>query len=285
MEDVILEYPSSILAATGFNFRASLFNLKKYIRDNLYNPDEFPVFDMMIPTAQISDLVEFMDIYKTDSNVRDLICKRMVHAQDYDEYKIWKHLYDSLMTWEYNLNYFKLNDGSPAMTYSEFLKDKDTILYTWYKKIRAIEDEDTKVDTIIEHIDAIVYSLNEFIDIDYIYEYFPGQSAQLVMTYLRLMIDFFKSYKVYLLEQAQVISTDDGGNSDDSRYSVYDEVKTIATDRIKEYIPIKEVLTTIQTDRFESNKKKNLSGNHWIREDVVIIENINGEKKLWYKTT
>ena len=99
------------------------------------------------------------------------------------------------------------------------------------------------------------------------------------------MIDFFKSYKVYLLEQAQVISTDDGGNSDDSRYTVYDEVKTIAKDRIKEYIPIKEVLTTIQTDRFESNKKKNLSGNHWIREDVEIMEITNGEKKLWYKTT
>ena len=285
MEDIILEYPSQIMAATGFNFKASLNNLKTYIRNRLYNPDDFPVFDMKIPTAQIADLVEFMDIYKTDVNVRDRICKRMMHAQDWDEYTIWKKMYDSLMTWQYNLDYFKLSDGSPAMTYSEYLKDQDIVLYTWYKKIRAIEDQDTKIDTIIDHIDAITYILDEFIDIDYIYEYFPGKSAQYAMSYLKLMIDFFKSYKVWILEQAQVIDLDDGGNSDDSRYSVYDHVKTRAKTRVIRYIPIKDDLTTKQKDIFHFNKHKNLSGNHWIREDVQINEIFGKEKKMWYKTS
>jgi hypothetical protein len=199
MEDKIFVKPSQILFARGFNFKADLQALKQWILDQRRLPSDYDVFGFMNPDPEFVDLDQFVQTYNTNRDIYKTICDGLVNANTYDIWLIWKKLYDSLMIWEFNLEYFKLSDGTQATTFTEFLKEKDSILYESIIDIQNIADDNTRRDTIIAYIQDIVYILDAWIDSDefaYIYDQFPGSSQRYLLEYLFTMINFFKSYKV-----------------------------------------------------------------------------------------
>ena len=276
IEDVILENPNDILYASGFNYRASLEDLKTYIIEHHYDPDQFPIFDMIIPTAQISDLGEFINIQKNNEEVYHVIRNRMVTAQDYREYQIWKHIYDALMTWRFNLDYYRLRDGSIATTYSEFLKEKDSFLYASLQRIRAISDREKQVDEITTMISDICYILEEYIDKDLaknVFSEFAGYSTSSILSYMMQVIEFFKSYKVVFNEKGEVINVGNGGVktiNEDSVIMIYDQTWIKNHTDTKEYINMQEELKTKNTSVY-TDGEENEQGNRWFREYCQII--------------
>lgn len=262
-EPIVLTSPVTALSAMGFNFKTDLEKLKQYILDNNRDLDMFDIWDFIKQENQITAFSDFMELYKNNYQVMDYITKSMVESQDYREYRIWKYLYDALMTWKFNYDYFKLGNGAQALTYPEFLQDKDNLLFIDYKNIEALSDPDARADKIISRVDDIVYTLEEFVEKKYsdIFLELPGRSANHVMTYMMMILNFFKSYKVHFLGRSQDL-TITGGNDEDSTIRMYDLVRTRATSDHKEYYTMIPDVKTKAIDR--------VSDSYEMVEDVTI---------------
>ena len=107
---------------------------------------------------------EFINIYTTNKNIYQTILKGMYDAKDANVYFIWKKLYDSLMAWKYNLEFFKLSSGKTATTFTEYLEEKSPLLYKDLTRIQAITDQETRENEIVTMISDIVYILESYID-------------------------------------------------------------------------------------------------------------------------
>jgi len=203
VQDTIMNSPTKILFVKGFNFRANLNSLKQYIRDNRRMYQDYDVFGFLIPDSEIPTIEEFINIYTTNKNIYKTITKGMTEAPNYDIYKIWKTLYDSLMIWNFNLEFYRMSNGKIATTLTEFLQDEDNVLYQSLISIKGISDQETRENQIVTVISDIVYILEQYIssaDFKYIYKQFPGVSSEYLLQYLFTIINFFKSYKVILKE-------------------------------------------------------------------------------------
>lgn len=216
-EDFIIDTPSQYMWINGFNFTADLEELKKYLKDNKQCLTNFPIWNFITPTSQVKDLVEFVNVYKTNMSVKDTILKHMVDANDFKEYILWKKIYDSLLLTHINMTYFKKSDGELAKTYTEFIEDKDEVLYKSILSLKSMTDIESQKDEIIRITDAIVYILEEFVNGKYcskLFSIFSGQSGYYAARYLHIWIEFFKSYKITLLPVTEALETADGTDPD-----------------------------------------------------------------------
>lgn len=201
IDDNLMQEPSQILYVKGFNFRSDLEKLKQTIKDKRFDPKDYDVWKFMNPPGQIPDMKSFIEIYNTNKEIHRIITTGMAEAKNYDVYSIWKMLYDSLMIFKFNMTYFKLNNGQVAKTFSEFLQEKDNVLYVSLKKMEQISDETARQEAIVQMIQDIVYLLEDYIDskeFKHLFYDFPGVSGEYLLEYLFTMINFFKSYKVVL---------------------------------------------------------------------------------------
>ena len=268
-DDFVIDRDANQLYAVGFNFSTNLNVIKKWFIEHHLEEDLYPIWDMIIPTSQITTMEEFMHIYKTDLNVRNYIMKRMVYAENYTEYKVWRYLYDQLMIWKFDMSYFNLSNGKPAKTYTEFLRDQDHVLYEALLKVKNTKDEDARTDIIVSYVDDIHYMLKQWIDkkyLDAIFDRFPGQSALSTVKYMMYMLEFFKSYKIIFVSQGQKINIGaDGQENEDSVMRQYDEMKTLEETKNVEYYPILEEITSSETMHVKDD-------NDWFTEDIVITK-------------
>lgn len=271
IEDFIIDNPAKTMIVQGFNFRTSLADLKEYLRKKHREEKEFPIWNFITPKSQIKDLAEFMNIYKTNIEVRRTICQRMLDAQDWEEYKVWKDLYDSLMTWKLTMKYFTLSNGEVAKTYTEFLQDKDSVLYDTLKRVEKIISADEKIDTITGLIDDIIYILNEYMgDMRYIFDGYAGHSGTEIMKYIMLMIEFFKSYKIVFLTRNTTMEIVWGKDRDeDTMIRPNDMAYINEIDKRVEYYPIVEKVFDKEINHVDDRFDKV----PWMREDLVITYN------------
>ena len=217
IDDTIMNTPTKILYVKGFNFKADLKKLEEWlIFDARRQKEKFDVFDFYIPAGQMVNIDEFVNTYKNNKKIYNIIIRGMARADTYDIYSVWKKMYDSLMIYRFNLEYFRLSNGQMAKTFTEYLKEKDNVLYLSLVDIRAIGDKETRNEQIIDILQSIVYILEQWIDsteFQYIYKQFPGISQEYLMEYLFTIINFFKSYKVILNQMT--VSFNIGTNPDD----------------------------------------------------------------------
>lgn len=246
--DKIMDSPTQAMWVKGFNFRSDLGALKQYILDNRRLWTDYDVFGFMEEETQIPDMKEFVKIYKTNKSVWKTIVHGMREAPNYDIYSIWKKMYDSLMVWKYNLEFFKLADGTIAPTYTEFLKEEDNVLYTSIISITSIDDKESRENQIVTVISDIVYILEQYLDskeFKYIYNQFPGVSAEYLLQYLFTMINFFKSYKVILHEMNVDFTI--GNDPDTSTIRFNDTKDTIVSLSKLDYMKSREVTKSLVT--------------------------------------
>jgi hypothetical protein len=247
IEDNIMDTPTKVLYVKGFNFSADLTALKNYILKERRLPSDYDVFGFKIPTDQIPSITDFIKIYTTNKDIYQTICAGMVEARNYDIYKIWKKLYDSLMIWKFNLKFFQLSDGTTASSFTKFLKEKDNVLYTSLKTISAISDQETRENTIVNTISDIIYILEKYLDsktFKFIYNHLPGTSGEYILQYLFTMINFFKSYKVVLNQMNIQYNLDD---KNQNTIRIYDtQAMTISLNK-PDYITINESKSSTNT--------------------------------------
>ena len=204
LEDTIMDTMGKILYLTGFNFRADITELQNWIVNKQgYDYEKTRLGEMIIPTTSIRSYKALLNLFTTNMDIYKHVVKEMYDADNKRIYDIYKKIYQSCMRFQYNRDFFQIADGSGeyCKTYTDFLKYRDADLYNLVVDIRSIEDEQTRQNRILEVMDGILRSMDEYISTDeyrYLWIKFPGNNADAVKKYVEMMINFFKSYKVEL---------------------------------------------------------------------------------------
>jgi hypothetical protein len=203
IEDRIMYSQGQVLQVRGFNFTADLGALATYIKQQGYTMEQLGCSNFQIPPNGVLTYNQLMFIFVKNREIYDHIVSEMEKCDNLRLYNIYKKIYDSLMITELNMNYFKLPNGNIAETYTEFLSYKSPLLYNSITEISSISDEEIKRKSIINAINNTVYSLQNYIDSEY-YDFMfynvPTVSIDAVKQYIFKVINFFKSYKLDLLD-------------------------------------------------------------------------------------
>jgi hypothetical protein len=154
---------------------------------------------------------KLQQLYKTNEAIYKYLVSLMANCSDYKTYEIYKKLYDALMTSKYNKEAFKTGDKEYAKTYTDFLKNRDVVLYEQLVYFKSL-DEDAMHKQVADQIIEVTYAIDDCVDTysyGYLYSYFPAVSANYIQQYISKIINFFKSWKVHLLGINTVYKFDD----------------------------------------------------------------------------
>lgn len=248
VDDTIIDTTGKILYIKGFNFKADLPKLKEWILSQRRHANNFDttyiyqtrpenenavlplpedrtkkIWDFDIKPGEtnvFNSLKEVVNMFTTGKKIngkttnRDIynfIVKSIYQSQDYDIFKIWKKLFDTLMTYKQSFDYYYITENGTtrlASSLSEFLKYKDTELYNDYISLKYITDKEQRNEAIVDRISDVVYILEEYINLkefQNIFDHLPGVSGDSFLDMLYTIINFFKSYKVVLRSKGDYI--------------------------------------------------------------------------------
>ena len=96
--------------------------------------------------------------------------------------------------------------------YTDFMKNKDGVIYSFYDKIMAEENLTTRQYNMATYIDTIIASIEGYLatdGLDYIFYFVPTVSWGIVLKYVSLVLNFFKSYKTHILDVGGTLQFDD----------------------------------------------------------------------------
>lgn len=207
-EDLIMESRTKALSILGFNFHVDLDALNQDIQKKTFltladiKAAHFYKYDWELMTFD-----QLLDVFRTNKDIWKLMCEGMVNADNKRMYDVYKKVYEACYITDYTTTFFTLQDGTVAKTYTDFLKERDYVLYESIEELRTYVDETALRKAIADIIVEIVYVLEEYMDSNefkYVFSKFPAVSGDYVRTYMLKVVNFFKSYKVHLLDISTV---------------------------------------------------------------------------------
>lgn len=207
-EDKIMDSRSKILSILGFNFHVDMNEVAEDIFNRYYlSLEDVSASNFDIPTTEIMSFERLLEIFTTNKDIWKAASEGMFHADNKRIYDCYKKIYDSCFIEEYTTTFFTLQDGTIAETYTDFLKERDYVLYESIQDFKSYVDETSLQKAISDTLIEIVYVLDEYMDSDhfkYVFSKFPAVSGDFVRTYMLKIVNFFKSYKVHLLDISTV---------------------------------------------------------------------------------
>ena len=255
-EDKIMDSRSKLLSILGFNFHVDMHALAEDIYNN--TSPAFTIEDMKadyfyIPENQITNFDYLLEVFTKNKEIWQTVTQGMFHADNKRIYDAYKKVYDACYIEDYTTTFFTLQDGTIAETYTDFLKERDYVLYESIQEFKSYTDETSLHTNIANQLIEITYVLSEYMDSDdfkYVFSRFPAVSGDFVRTYMLKVINFFKSYKVHLLDISTVYKAFD---KRDNAIKVYEDwimkVKKNPTD----YAQIIEEITS-NNDIYKEDK-------------------------------
>lgn len=179
----IIHSPSQILTIKGFNFQADFATIKANVAKD-------PNIDGSTILKYLQNLTVNVpaDVNRLYGNIRDLndfLINKIASSQNLDAYRAYKKLYDTLMITQHMGSLFTKSDGTVAVTFLEYLRDKDIVLAQYV--------DDIAIDAIGDSINHILVRLNLLV-IDLKYLNIINESNTVLLNAAVTLIRFFKSY-------------------------------------------------------------------------------------------
>ena len=215
LSDDILKTVTQMLYVKGFNFRADVSALQSWIINKMAYPiEDTKLKEFKIPRTSLLNYKQLLELFNTDMEFYRFVTHSMYMADNKHIYDIFKKIYDCCLRREYSKEFYQIADGTGVIadTYSDYLKYRDRDLYNLIMEVRAITDENTKKARILEIMDNVIRSIDDYIDTDeyrFIFAKYPGSNTDAIKKYVELMINFFKSYKVELTGINTIYTFDD----------------------------------------------------------------------------
>lgn len=254
-EDIIIDKPDKALKILGFNFDADMAELSDYVSNSLTTLEELGVSDFIKPEKGIFTFNQLMYIYTQNKSIYDYVVHEMITANNYRIYSIYKKIYESLMLTDINQKYFTLEDGTLAHSYAEFLKYKNPALYAVYEKhINTTDDIETRNKNISTCVYNVATVLEEYLDMNalpYIFAGLPAASIESVKQYAMDVINFFKSFKVTVMDINTVYKLDD---KLENRIKMIDDWILTSEFCKKEIFPYEDKICGIKETRVQKSK-------------------------------
>ena len=209
----------------------------------------------------ISSYNKLQKIFNTNSLIYKLLIKLMNNEQDYNKYKIYKKLYDSLMISRYSKEMFKIGNDKYASTFTEYLKYRNIALYD---RLVSIKNADNNKYMIVNEFVEMLECINEVLPFN-IYgdlsAYFPGVSSSYIKQYITSIVNWFKSWKVNIIGSNTLYKIN---NFDD----INCKVKTMES-----LIPEKDIIRSIPLCAEDAIS---------IRESINISETIEFDEEKYF---
>ena len=192
--------------------------------------DELLLDNFIVP-KNIPDIDTLVGIYDANTKIYHKVRDAIVHASDRNDKKVLEYIFQEMFTRKYDVDFYKYVDSEGVEhTYDnlvDILKDRDFILYEVYLSITTESNIESKRDMLRTIMNDVLETLEYYLSSDgyeYLYSFVAINSPAAYASYLFLMFNFFKSYKVYFLDPYYTFESND---------DIENSVKPI--DRIDEY--------------------------------------------------
>ena len=225
----------------GFNSELDLDELIDYIKSNRHlhlffgNPDtvggtpytddeyydkaeswieELGINNFVVP-KYIYTIDDLLGVYNTNTKVYDTIKDALINTGNYNEKKVLEYIFQELFTRKYDLNLYEETIDGELVEYEsliDMIKDRDFVLYEIYLAVTTETNIESKRDMLRGIMNDILDTLEYYLSsdgLDYIYSFVAINSPGSIVNYLYMMLNFFKSYKVYFLDPYYTLITDD----------------------------------------------------------------------------
>lgn len=224
-----------LLTILGFNFHVDMHELAQDIYETTaMEINEMKADYFYIPHKQITNFDYLLKMFTKNKEIWNNVKEGMFHADNKRVYTAYKKVYDACYIQDYTNTFFTLQDGTIAETYTDFLKERDHILYQSIQDLKSYEDETALRKAIADLLIEIVHVLEQYMNSEefkYVFSKFPAVSGDYIREYMLKVVNFFKSYKVHLLDISTVYKVFD---KRENAIKVYDdwinEVTTIPSD-------------------------------------------------------
>ena len=192
--------------AENIGVRHSAFGFKRGYTLEELKVDKFITFKSIITSDDIVKI--YNNNIECYNNLKELINA----ASSRDEKIVLKYVYDTLFTVPFDYDFYTLKSGDTAVTYDQLLSEKDYTLYKEYKSIANETDIEVRKDNIRNILNDIVGVLEYYLasnKLNYAYSFASTHSFGSLVNYLTLIVNFFKSWKVYFLDPTITYVLDD----------------------------------------------------------------------------
>lgn len=276
LKDNILRKREQIMYINGFNFNVDLATLGEYIKSQGFTMEELGIDSFEIPDTSILSYNQLLDLYTKNLKVRDHVIDQMYNANNKKIYDLYKKIYDALMIVEYTDEFFKLSDGTVAETYYDYLVSRDSTLAASIRAIRSVNDPGSRKELIGDYISEVIYSLEEFINGDkyrYLWMNIPTISGDAIKKYISKVINFFKSYKVDILNINTIYVFND---KFENLMRAIDNIEIIVEETKLDYVNIQDKISITENVTYQEHYRKPMI------KDKIFIE-INRLVDMLYK--
>lgn len=164
---------------------------------------------------KVSTYAELYDIYMINSQCYNIVSDYIANAQTRDLRVMYQYIFDSLFITKFDYTRYLDRMSNVMETYDQVLKNQNYTLYLFYESLMEEPDPTTRQDNIRNVLNSIVDSLEYIIrgnNLDYIYSFLPIYSFNALTHYISLLLDFFKSWKVYFLDPSVTYVVGDNGS-------------------------------------------------------------------------
>ena len=174
--------------------------------------EDLGIFDYINPasyrnskgTRTLESVTDLYNIYENNTKIYNKISDAITNAENQDDKKTLEYVFQELFTKEFDEKFYLLSDGSGyANDLVDVLKDRDFILYQSYYSMLEESNIDARKDLIRSIMNDVITALEYIMqgyNFKYLFNFTSTESFSSIIKYVYLMINFFKSYKVYFLD-------------------------------------------------------------------------------------
>lgn len=174
---------------------------------------ELGVFDYTVPNYKLNTINDLIQLYHKNTKCYDILKEALTEAVDQDDKKYMEYIFQELYTRDFDIDFY--TDPDTGRTYEnlvDIIKDHNYILYSTYHKIMQETNIESRQDTIRAVMNDVIGTLEYYLSADgmnFLFSFTSNESFSSIIYYIYLMINFFKSYKVYFLDPYITFSASD----------------------------------------------------------------------------
>lgn len=153
---------------------------------------------------KLDRIQDIMDDFDVNTLCYNDLMNRILNSQNRDENIILRYVFNKLFTRKFDYKFYQVN-GEDVDYMNSILKDRNYLLYNYYNSIINESNITARQNNIRSLMNDIINTLEYYLrgdNLEFIYSSFSIASFSSLLYYIYLMINFFKSWKVYFLDPA-----------------------------------------------------------------------------------